>query len=143
MSEADRSSAAVLFSCFIFFSLFQFPLSRAKKSEPLPPEKKLRNVIYISCDIAMVLCLVWVVYAEFTHMPIFWPEALALEFFAVSWLVKGRAYSTAVAAGRQSLSYARHPGQLVKEIGVLLVVSNVLSNRQIGRALKDSCCPLV
>lgn len=107
-------SAAVLFSCFIFFSLFQFPLSRAQKTEPLPWDKKLRNVIYISCGVAMVLCMLWVVYAEFTGMKIFWPEALLLEFFAVSWLVKGRAYSTAVAAVRQSLFYGRHPGQLIK-----------------------------
>jgi len=109
-------SAAVLFSCFIFFSLFQFPLSRAQKTNPLPPDKKLRNVIYISCGVAMVLCMVWVVSAEFTHMPIFWPEALLLEFFAVSWLVKGRAYSTAVAAGKQSLFYGLHPGQLIEDI---------------------------
>ena len=105
-------SAAVLFSCFIFFSLFQFPLSRAQKTKPLPRDKELRNVIYISCGVAMALCMLWVVYAEFTHTAIFWPEALLPEFFAVSWLVKGRAYSTAVAAGKQSL----HPGQLIKDI---------------------------
>jgi len=77
----------------------------------------MRNVIYISCGVAIALCMLWVIYAEFTGAPIFWPEALALEFFAVSWLVKGRAYSTAVAVGRQSLFYAGHPGQLLREIG--------------------------
>src|SRR5262249_18347079 len=63
------SFAAVLFGCFIFFSLFQFPLSSAKKSKFLPQVKKMRNAIYISCGVAMVLCMVWAIYAEFTHAP--------------------------------------------------------------------------
>ena len=58
----------------------------------------------------------WVVYAPFKGAPIFWPEVLALEFFAVSWLVKGRAYATVVAAGKRSVYYMRHPQQLVKEV---------------------------
>src|SRR6266545_2173362 len=53
--------------------------------------------------------------ALITRAPIFWPEAVALEFFAVSWLVKGRADRTAAAAGRRTLHYGRHPGQLVGE----------------------------
>jgi len=109
-------SAAVLFSCFIFFSLFQFPMSSVEKAKPLPQDKKVRNLIYISCGVAMAACMLWVIYALFTDAPIFWPEALALEFFAVSWLVKGRAYVTIVAAGGKSLYYARHPRKLVDDV---------------------------
>ncbi|MFC1955918.1 hypothetical protein ACFLWZ_05265 [Chloroflexota bacterium] len=56
--------------------------------------------------------MLWAGIASFNGAPIFWPEALALEFFAVSWLVKGRADITAVAAGRRTLYYGRHPKQL-------------------------------
>jgi hypothetical protein len=108
-------AAAVLFGSFIFFSVFQFPISSAEKTKPLPWDKKLRNIIYISCGVAIALCMVWVIYASFRGAAIFWPEVLALEFFAVSWLVKGRAYTTMVAAGKSSLYYLRHPRQLVKE----------------------------
>ena len=109
-------SAAVLFGSFIFFALFQFPISSVEKAKPLPLEKKVRNAIYISCGLAIALCMLWVIYASFRSAPIFWPEVLALEFFAVSWLVKGRAYATVVETGRKSLYYARHPRQLVNKM---------------------------
>jgi hypothetical protein len=109
-------SAAVLFGSFIFFSLFQFPMSSVEKAKPLPLDKKVRNIIYICCGLAMAVCMLWVIYASFTDAPIFWPEVLALEFFAVSWLVKGRAYTTVVAAGRMCLYYARHPRKLAKKV---------------------------
>ena len=109
-------SAAFLFGSFIFFSIFQFPISSAEKTKPLPWDKKLRNIIYISCGVAIALCMVWVIYASFKGAPIFWPEVLALEFFAVSWLVKGRVYATVAAAGKRSFYYMRHPRKLVKEV---------------------------
>ena len=109
-------SAVVLFGAFIFFSLFQFPKSKVKRGETIPREKRVRNWIYKFCGLAMVACMLWAGIALITDAPIFWPEALALEFFAVSWLVKGRAPFTAVAAGRRALHYGRHPGQLVSEV---------------------------
>jgi hypothetical protein len=114
MGWIHYGSAAVLFSSFIFFSLFQFPRSRLDKKK-LPTDKRVRNWIYIACGVAIVGCIAWVVIALFFEAPIFWPETLALEFFAVSWLVKGRADKTAVAAGRQALHYGRHPRQLVEK----------------------------
>ncbi len=110
------ASATVLFGCFIFFCLFQFPMSAGKKGKPLPRAKKLRNVIYFACGAAMTMCILWAIFASFTGAPIFWPEALALEFFAMSWLVKGRAYATVAAAGRKTVYYARHPNTLVKDV---------------------------
>lgn len=109
-------SAVVLFGAFIFFCLFLFPKSKGKEGEPLSPDKRARNRIYVSCGVAMVVCILWAGSALFTGAPIFWPEALALEFFAVSWLVKGRVDRTAVAAGRRTLHYGRHPGELVGKV---------------------------
>jgi len=110
------ASATVLFGCFIFFCFFQFPIANKKKKKPLSRAKKVRNVIYFLCGLAMTVCIGWVIYAAVIGAPIFWPEALALEFFAVSWLVKGRAYATAAAAGRKTLYYARHPRTLVEDV---------------------------
>ncbi len=109
-------SAVILFGTFIFTTLFQFPISEVNRGEILPQGKRARNWIYISCGVAMVVCMLWAGIAMITGTSIFWPEALALEFFALSWLVKGRAPYTAVAAGRRTLHYGRHPGQLVSEV---------------------------
>jgi hypothetical protein len=73
-------------------------------------------MIHIFCGAAMVACMVWAGIATVLDTPIFWPEALALEFFAVSWLVKGRADITAIAAGKGTLYYGRHPRQLFARI---------------------------
>ena len=73
----------------------------------------MRNGFYVSCGIAMAICVAWAGIAGLAKKPIFWPEALALEFFAVSWLVKGRVEQTAAAVRRRTLYYGRHAGQLV------------------------------
>ncbi len=44
------------------------------------------------------------------------PEVLALEFFAISWLVKGRADWTARAAAEQARHYGRNPQQFVEDV---------------------------
>ena len=110
------ASAVVLFGAFIFFSLFLFPKTKVKDGEPLPRDKRARNRIYLSCGVAMLACMVWAGSALLARASIFWPEALALEFFAVSWLVKGRADWTAVAAAKRTLHYGRHPRQLVSDV---------------------------
>lgn len=109
-------SAVALFGAFIFFSLFQFPKSKVKRPESLTRDKRLRNWIYVSCGVGMVVCMLWAGSALLTGASIFWPEALALELFALSWLVKGRADWTAVAAARRTLHYGSHPGQLVSDV---------------------------
>ncbi|MCX6068017.1 MAG: hypothetical protein NT121_20070, partial [Chloroflexi bacterium] len=111
MKNMHYAGAVFLFGSFIFFSLFQFPRS-AENPEKLSADKQSRNRIYIFCGVAMVLSMVWVIVAIFMNASIFWPETLALEFFAVSWLVKGRADQTAIAVGKRTLHYGRHPRQL-------------------------------
>jgi hypothetical protein len=110
------TAAAILFCTFSFFSLFLFPMSKVKAGAPLPPDKRARNAIYVSCGVAMLVCILWAAGASLAHAPIFWPEALALEFFAASWLVKGRADRTAVTACWRTLHYGRHPGELVDTV---------------------------
>jgi hypothetical protein len=104
--------AVVLFGSFSFFSLFLFPKSKAGKGQPLPRGKRTRNGIYHICGAAMLACILWAGIALSRKLPIFWPEALALEFFAVSWLAKGRADRTAAAAAY----YCSHPRQLLGKV---------------------------
>jgi hypothetical protein len=119
--------ATVLFTCFIVFSVFLFPQSNVTKVRDLPRDKKVRNVIYYICGAAMTGCMLWAFYAQNTGASIFWPEVLALEFFGVSWLLKGRADWTAMAIGRRSLYFAAHPRQLVKEAGMVVRGQQVTS----------------
>jgi len=109
-------SAVGLFCAFSYFSLFLFTKSNIGKDEKFPLDKLVRNWIYIFCGIAMVGCMLWTVSASIRDASIFVPEALALEFFAVSWLVKGRADRTAAAVGRRTLYYGLHPGKLVRKV---------------------------
>ncbi len=69
-------------------------------------------MIHIFCGGAMLACMFWAGIATINGASIFWPEALALEFFAVSWLTKGRADITVVAASKRSWYYGRHPRKL-------------------------------
>jgi hypothetical protein len=109
MGRIHCGAAVALFLSFIFFSLCLF--RQSKPGESLSRGKRFRNYIHIFCGAAMIACMVWAGVAYLTDNPIFWPEALALEFFAVSWLVKGRADVTVVEAGRWGLHYGRHPRQ--------------------------------
>jgi hypothetical protein len=109
------TSAAILFLSFFFFAWFQFPISSRAK-EDLPRSKKVRNAIYRACGAAILVSIAWVAYAGTHGMSIFWPETLALEFFAISWLLKGRADKSAVEAARKTAYYARHPQEMVKKV---------------------------
>ncbi|HUJ18110.1 MAG TPA: hypothetical protein VL197_08960 [Nitrospirota bacterium] len=109
-------SAVVLFCSFSFFSLFLFTKSKPDSGEPLTKGKRVRNRIYICCGILMAACIVWAGIASFLNAPIFLPEALALESFALSWLTKGRADRTAVSVARRTFYYGRNPRRLVADI---------------------------
>jgi hypothetical protein len=100
--------AVILFGTFIFYCLFLFPRSSTAKGQPLPRDKQWRNGIYIFCGLGILGCMIWAIRAMSAGRPIFLPEALALEFFAVSWLVKGRAIPTAI-------HYIRHPKELAQD----------------------------
>jgi hypothetical protein len=105
MGMAHYGSAIVLFCSFAFFSLFLFRRTDTPKSErgPRSLDQTLRNVIYLTSGGAILGDIVWAAivgvlnnnaYGGVTDRPIFWAEAGALEAFAISWLVKGRALGT-------------------------------------------------
>src|SRR6185295_16304394 len=105
------TAATVLFASFIFFSLFLFTRSNTKKPTA---GKQTRNAIYVVCGLAMTSCMLWAIVQGTRKAPIFWPEALALEFFALSWLAKGRAEYTAGVVVARTIHYGRHPHLLLE-----------------------------
>ncbi len=84
--------AVSLFVIFAVFSLWLFRKTSVPKDESLPPDKRWRNRIFLVCGIVIVMSILWAGSSLFTGSAIFWPEAVALWAFAVSWLVKGYAY---------------------------------------------------
>ncbi len=82
----------LLFSVFIFFSLYLF-----RKTGPGRPtnKKKDRNKVYLVCGIIMVICIagitismIWLKPLSRTYHLVFWFESLALMSFGFSWITK-------------------------------------------------------
>jgi heme A synthase len=95
--------AFLLFGAFAVFCLWLFRATEKSAAEPgrnvaaIPdpdPGKKLRNHFYLFSGLVIVGCMIRAGYNLANSEPeksvsIFWPEAIALTFFALSWLVKG------------------------------------------------------
>ncbi len=90
------ASAVSLFVVFIIFALWLFRKTTVPKRGSLSHGKLWRNRLYISCGLTMVVSVLWAGSSLFTGAPIFWPEAIALWAFALSWLVKGYAHRSVV-----------------------------------------------
>jgi hypothetical protein len=84
-------SAVLLFVSFILFSIWLFRKSNVPKSQR-PPDKRRRDAVCLTCGIVMIVCVLWAASALLTDIAIFWPEAIAIVAFAVSWLAKGEAH---------------------------------------------------
>ncbi|MDQ6636083.1 MAG: hypothetical protein M3Z10_15140 [Gemmatimonadota bacterium] len=82
-------AAITLFSTFAVFSLWLF--RKTAPGEQPSADKQRRNTIYLGCGIAIVASMLWAVVWGRSGRSVFWPESSALVFFALSWLVKGRA----------------------------------------------------
>jgi hypothetical protein len=95
-------AAIALFSMFAVFSLWLF--RKTAPGEQPSADKKRRNAIYLSCGIGILASMAWALVAGLAKRSIFWPESLALIFFAWSWLVKGRALGSI----RSTLSAAKN-----------------------------------
>jgi len=93
MESVHLASAALLFSCFVVYSLFLFPKS-SRPMQKRDSQKRTRNAVYYFCGVGIVLALLWVVIARLMSGHIFFPESLALMLFGISWLTKGRALWT-------------------------------------------------
>lgn len=106
MSTIHYLAAVVLFGSFIFFCLVLFRKTDVKAGERPLLEKQARNSLYLLCGIAMLVCMAWAAINLRQGASIFWPEALALQFFAISWLVKGRADWTARVLSKRAIQWA-------------------------------------
>lgn len=89
LSGTVHNVAAVLFFGLLAYnSLFLF----TKHGDDMTPEKKKRNVVYIVCGIGMVASFALLLLPPF-RIKVWLVEALALTFFAVSWLTKACCFS--------------------------------------------------
>jgi hypothetical protein len=105
-SHAIHSIAAIsLFLTFAVFCLYlftrssQFPGVAQPNLQALPPQKRKRNVVFITCGwimlVAMLLHAGWWVLSRFAHFPmpdhlLFATEWICLWAFGFAWLVKGQ-----------------------------------------------------
>jgi hypothetical protein len=92
MGKLHYVAAIVLFAMFAVFALWLFRLTAP--GEQATADKRLRNHLYLGCGVAIVACIAWAGFNALNDRPIFWPEAVALVAFALSWLVKGYAHRT-------------------------------------------------
>jgi hypothetical protein len=90
--------AGVLFTMFAVFALFLFRIT--PPGEPVSREKRMRNHAYLVCGLLIVASIIWAIIAGLRGRPIFLPESVALVAFAVSWLIKGKAYKTIASVAR-------------------------------------------
>lgn len=88
-------SAALFFITLSYISIFLFTKSKGVKTA----KKLLRNKIYVTCGIVMLIAIVLIfalkVFPAFGDLlaklkPVFWLEWIALIAFGTSWLVKGK-----------------------------------------------------
>lgn len=104
ISKTHMVWAIILFTMFAVFSLWLF--RKSTPGEEPSPDKKRLNMIYLLCGLAIVASMVWALVEGLSHRSIFWPESSALFFFALSWLVKGKAHrsiGSTLAAGKDKL----------------------------------------
>ena len=92
MGFVHTLSAVVLFGTFILFALWLFRKSNVPKRGDRPFEKRTRDDVCFVCGLAMIGAVAWAAAASFAGDSIFWPEAIAILAFAISWLVKGEMY---------------------------------------------------
>ena len=85
---------AFAFLQFCFLAVFSLKLF-VRSDGLMTPQKKTRNKVYKACGYVIVACLAEMVVAHFTGwtgVSMFVPEAIAVEAFALSWLVKGAVF---------------------------------------------------
>jgi amino acid transporter len=95
------TSAAVLFGIFALFCLWLF---RKKAKQEADSDKRNRNAVYVICGTVIIVCIFWAGYEGLRDRSIFWPESIALIFFAISWLVKGYAMRSVADVARSWLT---------------------------------------
>jgi hypothetical protein len=100
MGYTHLAAAVVLFASFIVFALWLFRLTAVVDRSQRPADKKRRDAVCLACGLVMLAAVVWAAIAGVEGRSIFWPEAIAIEAFAVSWLTKGEAHKPLVKVSR-------------------------------------------
>lgn len=116
--KTHYTSAVILFSAFAVFSLVLFRRSKHPSWKDRPPDKQIRDTIYLVCGAVILLSMLWAYVNKRAEpqRPIFLPEAVALEAFAISWLVKGRADQTLRRLPPRALHWVKNPRLLVSDL---------------------------
>ena len=85
--------ALLLFSVFIFFSIYLFRKGDPRKS--CSKQKENRNRAYLVCGIIMIVCIAGIAVCSFfleelsaKYHLVFWLESIALVSFGFSWITK-------------------------------------------------------
>jgi hypothetical protein len=107
-------SAVVLFGCFILFSVWLFRRSNVPDRANRPLEKRVRDHVCLACGLVMIGAVAWATVAVFEDAPIFWPETIALEAFAISWLAKGDAHRIVLGLVRRMRASLPEGGPAIK-----------------------------
>ncbi|MBK8498461.1 MAG: hypothetical protein IPL52_06485 [Flavobacteriales bacterium] len=90
METVHLSAASTLFGSFAFMALFLFTFKKGLAvRERL---KKPSNRVHILCGLVIVGCMAYVAVGKSDS--IFWPEAIMLWAFGISWLTKGKVDET-------------------------------------------------
>jgi hypothetical protein len=87
--------SAVFFTCLAVYCLFIF--TRNDNETPNAVNKDKRNIVYIVCGIAIVVCMaaILIIGAWFDEEtkswhPVLWLESAAVWAFGIAWLTKGK-----------------------------------------------------
>lgn len=95
------AAAGLLFSTLAYISLVLFRKTGKHNSKPKPGEMKYkRNTVYKTCGIVIIVCIACIPLFTFTalgnttwatalHLNTYIFEAIALQAFGISWLIKG------------------------------------------------------
>lgn len=96
LNQIHLWSAAIFFICMGWISIYKFTKGMDTKiGVNAIKRKKMENFIYKTCGIMVwisigVLLLKMVIGFEFSDADVFMMETIAIFFFGVSWLVKGK-----------------------------------------------------
>jgi magnesium-transporting ATPase (P-type) len=90
--------ALLLFSVFIFFSVYLFRKTNPDKT--ITTEKKYRNRVYLTCGIIMIVCIVAIAVSLLVldasvsekYKLVYWFESIALVSFGISWITKSESF---------------------------------------------------
>lgn len=78
---------AIFFAINIYMTLFRFT---QPSKLPVTAKKHQRNRIYVACGVVMLGAVLTIAYFDQIGRSIFVPEAIAIAFFGIAWLVKGQ-----------------------------------------------------